>query len=124
MMASDIKNNDIRLSDYQYGVIYKTKTVKPVAIKLENLLTQHGITVIGKKEAKNHKDQKILAFRFTESAVKDFANKKIGTSLNISIEDYNTAKALMVVTGTQKYQTPDAAWDKAAASLSATLKAN
>lgn len=110
VVSSILSDGYTNLSQYQYAAIYSSRTVASADLKLEPLLEQNGLIVIGKKETKKYPDHSVLAVRYDDSALKKSTQNKYSSTLIIVIKDYTTDRTLLTINAQQNYANPDLTW--------------
>ncbi len=122
MASSALKNNEIKLSNYQYAAIYDSPEVSFMELELENLMESNGLKVIGEAEAKQYPKGSVLGTRYMEDHIRNGYGNAIGTVFTISLEDFSTDKTLLTVNAKQQYMGRQEAWKQVSTKLDEALK--
>jgi hypothetical protein len=123
MASSALRNNEIKLSNYDYVAIYDSAAASFMELELEELFESHGLKVIGENTAAKYKAGKVLGVRYTEDSIRNGYGNPIGSSFTVSLEDYKTDKTLLTISGQQQYLDRSAAWQQVSQKLNEALTA-
>jgi hypothetical protein len=122
MRSSALESGEVRLSQYEYVVIYEAEKASFIELQLEQLMEDQGFKVVGQNDAQTMSDAKILGTRYTEEPIVNGYGNRIGTILTVLLEDFVTDRTLLTARGQVRMGPPEEAWNKVSSQLRAEIK--
>ncbi len=100
-VTSTLRNGSESLGDYEYAVVYDSETASFIELRVQRLMEDQGLTLIGEAEAR--KDQRVLAVRYSlERGIKRTPGVTAAGprwSLTLTLEDFLTDKTMVTCFG-------------------------